>query len=429
VPSGGATPPRGAALPLWIAFVLVHLVLSAINLYAVAANPIGDVRVVYLGWAQDALAGRVPGIDESFVYPVLALAPILSALALGAQVYAETWMLLVSLLDAVAFAALIGAPWRRGEPVPGRRAAGWFWLGFLALLGPIAIGRIDAVTVPMAMMALLWAVRRPVVATLLLTAATWIKVWPAAALAAVLIVSRARGRVVLPSVLASVGIVLVALALGSGSTVFSFFGEQAGRGLQIEAPVSTAWLWLASAGVGGTTVSYDRDILTFQVSGEGTALASAASAPLMILAVAAMAAGGIRAFRRGAGPVHLLPLLTLGLVCALIVFNKVGSPQFACWLAPPLILGIVTARERFRTPVVLALAIAALTQLIYPYLYGMLLAVDPVMLVIVTLRNLLLVCLFLWCGAQVWKAGNTPSAPPPGGIPRSADRRAVRGGI
>ncbi|WP_150308375.1 glycosyltransferase 87 family protein [Planctomonas psychrotolerans] len=435
-----ATAPTGDpfdALLLWGAFAVVHLVLASINLFAVAANPIGDVRVVYLGWAEDALAGRVPGIDVSFVYPLLAMVPILLSLSLGANAYAGTWMLLVTLLDAIAFAALVGAPWRCRDRAadarpaapryPGTRSAAWFWLAFLLALGPIAMGRIDAITIPLAIVALLWAARRPAASALLLTAATWIKVWPAATIGALLIVSRARGRVVAAAAIGSACIVLAALALGSGATVFSFLGEQSARGLQIEAPLATTFLWLASAGADGALVYYDRDILTFQVTGPGTALASATSTPLMAGAVLALVALGIRAVRRGSDGSTLLPLLTLSLVVALIVCNKVGSPQFVCWLAPPLVLGVAVARERFRTPVVLAFGIAVLTHLVYPYLYGSLLALEPAMLLVLTLRNLLLCVLLLWCGVRVWKAGSTPDAPPVGGVPQSADPRALPG--
>lgn len=399
---------RGPLL-LWVAFTLLHLALALLNLYGTPFNPIGDVRVVYLGWAENAIAGSVVGIDLPFVYPILALAPVLAALAFGASSYAATWMLLVLVLNAVALAMLAGPPWRAAAPSDGsgstRRLAAWWWLLFLAALGPIAIGRIDATTVPLAIVALLLAVRRPVVAAAILTAATWIKVWPAAALAAMLIALRARVSVLATAAIGSAVIVVVALLLGSGSTVFSFLGSQTARGLQIEAPVSTPWLWQAFAGVDGVTVYYDVDILTYQVSGDGTALASALSTPGMAIAFLVVAALGVRAMRRGVDPAILLPVLVLGLVLALIVFNKVGSPQFICWLAAPVVLGIVTTGARFRVSAAVALVLAALTQLIYPYFYDELLAGDPVLLLVLTIRNAVLIALLCWCVVRLWKAG------------------------
>ena len=96
---------------------------------------------------------------------------------------------MVVLLDAVAFAILLGT--RRLART--RRIAAWWWLGFLALLGPIAFGRIDAITVPLAITGLLWAAGRPRVAAALLTIGAWIKVWPAALLVALVVASRNAG--------------------------------------------------------------------------------------------------------------------------------------------------------------------------------------------------------------------------------------------
>ena len=70
-----------------------------------------------------------------------------ASLAFGPEWYAETWLGIVVLLNAAAFAVLLGD--RRLART--RRIAAWWWLGFLALLGPIALGRIDAVTVPLAL--------------------------------------------------------------------------------------------------------------------------------------------------------------------------------------------------------------------------------------------------------------------------------------
>ena len=72
----------------------------------------------------------------------------------------------------------------------------------------------------------------------------------------------------------------------------------------------------------------------------------------------------------------------------LIVFNKVGSPQYIGWLAAPIIAGLVLEQRRFVAPAVIALVLAALTQAFYPYLYNGLLNVQPVELSILTLRNI-----------------------------------------
>ena len=99
----------------------------------------------------------------------------------------------------------------------------------------------------------------------------------------------------------------------------------------------------------------------------------------------------------------MLPPLVLAITTALILFNKVGSPQFVGWLAVPIVFGLVAARisgvPSFLVPSLLGLGIAALTQFFYPYLYGQLLSLQVDMLVALTARNLLYIPLLVWA---VW---------------------------
>ena len=81
------------------------------------------------------------------------------------------------IVNAAAFAVLL----TRGRAVA---VAAWWWLGFLAVLGPIALARIDSITVPIALAGMLLLATRPRIAAVLLTIAAWIKVWPAALVAA-----------------------------------------------------------------------------------------------------------------------------------------------------------------------------------------------------------------------------------------------------
>ena len=384
---------------LWAAFILAHLWLGLLNLYG-PGYPMGDVTAVYKFWVDQAVVNDFyVGIDSQWVYPIVAFVPMMLAFAFGSTFYASTWLSMIMVLDAVAFGVLTG--WGRKRE---HTAIGWWWVAFLFLLGPIALGRIDSVTVPLAMVGVLLLARHPRAAALILTIATWIKVWPAALLAAIVISVHDRVRIVVVAVVTSLGIIAVVSALGGISNVFSFVSQQTGRGLQIEAPISTAWLWMAAAGVPGTFVYYDRAILTFQVAGAGTDVAAAIMSPLLALAVLAVCALGFIAVRRGVSTTQLLAPLALAFVTAFMVFNKVGSPQFESWLAVPIVLGLVTwhsGGRSFRTPATMVLVIAAITQAIYPYLYNYVLSVNPIMLIALSARNLLLIALFGWALAAV----------------------------
>ncbi|CAN5346403.1 hypothetical protein BH09ACT1_BH09ACT1_11940 [soil metagenome] len=391
---------------LWGAFVLVHLWLGGLNLYG-PGLPLGDVSYVYKTWTDQAIVSHYwVGIDGPFVYPIIAFLPMMLARTFGPEHYSGTWLSLVFVLDALAFAAIIG--WGRRQR---HTAIGWWWILFLLLLGPIALGRIDSITIPLGIVGVLLVASRPRVAALLLTVATWIKVWPAAVIAAMLIAAKTRVRMLAPIIVTSVVIILGSLALGSGTNVFSFISQQTTRGLQVEAPVSTIWMWLAAFRIPNTLVYYDTTMLTWQLKGPGVGTASSVMTTLLALAVLALVILAVLAVRAGASSAELLAPLALGLVTAFIAFNKVGSPQYVTWLAVPVILGLATraagSGRSFRVPATISLVIAALTQLIYPYLYGYVLGLDAGMLVVLTVRNLLFFVLLGWAVVAIVRAARS----------------------
>jgi hypothetical protein len=380
-------------LNLWGLFILAHLWLGYWNLYG-PNLPLGDVTYVYKYWMQVAWDTQFwVGIDSQWVYPIAALLPMVLSSAFGADMYGSTWLSIVMLLNVAAFGVVTS--WGRSRE---NMTVGWWWVGFLFLLGPIALGRIDSVTVPITLIGMVLIARRPRFATALLTIAMWMKVWPAALIAALVVALRSRAQIAVTALVTSAVIVGCALLLGSGGNVFSFFSQQAGRGLQVEAPISTPWLWLAATG-GDAFVYYNRVILTYQVDGGGTAVAAAVMTPLMGLVAITVCVFGLIASRKGATATQLLAPLALALVLVFIVFNKVGSPQFQAWLAVPVIVGLIAARQggvSFRLPAVMVLAVAGLTQVIYPTFYDSLLALEPWMLLTITLRNVLLIVLLAW---------------------------------
>jgi hypothetical protein len=378
---------------LWAAFLLVHAGLAWLCLFA-PGLPLGDVTLVYRPWSlQVARGAPVVGIGADWVYPLLA-----SRIA-GDANYGVTWLVLMTLLDAVAFAILLG----NGSSRRRLAAAAW-WVGYIALLGPISLGRIDSVTVPLAVVAVLVVMRHPMAASLLLAVATWMKVWPAAVIAAVVVAVSTRWRVVFAGAVLSIAVVFAAFALGGIDHVFSFLTEQSGRGLQIEAPVSLLYVWQDALGVDGAFIYYDPEILTYQVTGGDVDVVIALMTPLLAVAVAAVVSLGAVVVRAGAPVVRVLPTLSLAIVIVLIAVNKVGSPQYLTWLIAPIVLGIAWRGRRFAVPAALALGLAALTHIVYPYLYGLLLSAWPPMVAILTVRNVGYLVLLGWCVAELLRA-------------------------
>jgi hypothetical protein len=390
----------GSRLAAWGSFALVHGWLAWVSLYG-GHSGMNDVSAVYRQWVEQAINdGLIVGIDTAWVYPVLAIAPMLVAAVFGTGQYAAVWIALVIVLNAVGFGVVVNG---------ARRRTAWWWLGFLLLLGPIALARIDAITIALGIIGVILLSTRPRAAGVVLAIATWVKVWPAVLIAAAIVTMRSRGRILLSAVVVSAVVVTVSLILGSGARVLSFITEQTGRGLQIEAPVTTFWLWAAFTGQPGASLYYDRQILTYQATGAGVDVAAAVMTPLLVAVVAVVLGLGIRAMHSGALATRVLPSLALALVVALIAFNKVGSPQFIGWIAVPIVLGLATDGVSFRTPAALALVIAALTQVVYPYLYFALVELQPAMLVTLTARNILEFVLLGWA---VWSLIRLPGPQP-----------------
>ncbi|KTR38406.1 hypothetical protein NS263_13465, partial [Curtobacterium oceanosedimentum] len=164
----------------------------------------------------------------------------------------------------------------------------------------------------LALVGVAFVVTRPAVASALFTAAAWTKVWPAALVGVLVLLRRGhRGAVVTGALVVTGLIVLVDVLYGGAPHLLSFVGEQSDRALQIEAPLATPFMWAAALGVPGAAVYYDREILTFEVSGAGTHAAAALSTPLMALLVIGGVVLALLAVRRGARRTEVAPVLAL----------------------------------------------------------------------------------------------------------------------
>ncbi|MDP4586360.1 MAG: DUF2029 domain-containing protein, partial [Microbacteriaceae bacterium] len=267
-------------------------------------------------------------------------------------------------------------------------------LAFQLALGPIALGRIDAVTVALAVIAVTILERSPRASGILVAVATWVKVWPiavgVAAMRSAHFASFARWSIGTAAALAAVGFVV-----GDLFSVFSFLSQQQGRGIQVEAVAATPWLWDAW-GSGQSIVTYSADIHTFEIVGPGTTVV--AQILTIFQAVALLAVGAaLVAHRRSATTVSVsFGYAVLVVLSLLVTTNKVGSPQFVSWFAVPLVAMVLVKASRATTVLLTLIGfVAVLTHVIYPYAYFAFLELRSVPLVLVTVRNVAEVALLL----------------------------------
>ena len=152
---------------------------------------------------------------------------------------------------------------------------------------------------------------------------------------------------------------------------------------------------------------------TWEIAGPGTS----AIADLLgvLLPAALLVVGAVVWWRRrtlGDGlwerPAVRAELLARGALLAVLttlVFNKVGSPQFMCWLAAPLVVAVALTLPGWRAVGALVLVVAGATQLFFPWFYEGIPGgwVGPTIALVV--RNAAVVVLWVLVFAQVARRG------------------------
>ncbi len=381
---------------LWLTFGVLHLVILALLCPLIFSGQVLSDISYYRSWAFEGIQHGVwQGITQAWVYPVGALLPIVISAVFGSYLYQLAWFLLFTALNFMAVRVLT-----KSAAPQGYYAAYWWMLG-TAILGTVAVGRIDGLTAPMVITALLILAARPYLAAALLSLATWIKVWPAAVLFAVVVASKHRIKVILSGIVVT-AVVVAITALGGGlQYLLGFLNAQGGRGMQLEAPFTTPGLWQAILHLSDTYVFEDVVINTREVRGGMSEAIGAIMNPLLALSAVVILVLLLWALRRGADVRQLIVAGSLALVASFIVFNKVGSPQFQLWLVAIVAVGLYVNRSGWRFPGYLMLAIALLTTLVYPIFYVQLYELNPAIAIVLTLRNLGLLVLLGWAIREV----------------------------
>jgi hypothetical protein len=387
---------------VWWGFAVVHLYfLGWMASFFLHGDTFSDTEQ-YRQWAMDGYNPQdLEGKISPWVYPVLAQIPIFLANIAGPGLYLLVWFLIITALNAVGLLFLTRGPRKASGVAPA-----WWWLFFTVFMGYLSFARVEGITAPIVLIALLYAAQRPVVAGILLSVATWIKVWPAAVLAPIVIASGKRIQVVLSGVAVTAAVALGTWLSGGLQHIMDFLTNQGERGMQLEATFSTPWVWLSVFNIAGSKMADNTAINSTEVYGPGAGTAAFLMQPLLILAAVLAAVLLVRALNlEGA----------LMMTTAFIVFNKVGSPQFIIWLAPVIIAGLTHDWNRWKVPAALLMGIAITTFVIYPLFYTPLIHAHPVMAAILTTRNVLLVVLLWWSVKRTAELGRKAPAAVPAG--------------
>ena len=354
----------------WLATRMVVVV----EVIAFRENVIGDVRLYSL-WSVLLSNGRFPVGDPFWQYPPGAGAVFVAARLIGPDPVSG-FVLLALVTDAAILVMLIASCRARSGPWFGP----WTWvIGGLAI-GPVLLARFDLFPAALAVAAIL-LVRHPGASGVAAGLGALLKVWPILMIACV--PRRHLPRALMAAVIV-VGIgLLAAQAWAPGSA--SFLGEQGARGLQVESVGALPYL-LAGA------VGFEQDIVlrygAFEVVMPGVELVGVSISVAGVALIASI--GGLRLL----GRLEATPAgdVAVALVLLSVATSRVLSPQYAVWIVAVAAAAACDVNSRLRRPTLLLLAMAAVTQVVYPWAYGSLLETAAYAVVLQVVRvSLLLV--------------------------------------
>ncbi len=407
---------HGALLaPLGIMLLIVALTPGPVR-HLVA----GDLGL-YLDDGGRLLAGSMPYRGFAFEYPPLALVPMTLPLAawpfgaLDEGMFAWLFAIAEGIL-AIAAGLLVS----RVRDRPAGAATAWVLLVLAA--GPSIAWRFDLWPAVLVLASVVAADRgRPGLAGIALGTGVMAKLFPAVVLpilAARFIALRDRaglGRLLLGCAL-PIGLVMGGAYALAGAASLQWLTYLIDRGLQLES-VGAGLVALLHVAV-GLPASVGPAFGALQVTSPGSDALVAVGLWAQLALLAGVTVAAVVRFRhdvarRGAVPLSSLAALSVAAVVALLLTSKVFSVQYVVWLLPLVPLLGWPMRG-------LAIAIAALSTLIHPLNYAALMTLDPVMTVVLNVRNLLLVALLV----QAVRA-------PAGGLGRrrAVARRQARAGF
>jgi Glycosyltransferase family 87 len=341
----------------------------------------------YESWSNYLAEGHMP-TDEGWQYPPGA-AFLMLLPRIGGAPFGQSFVATMLLFD-LAGLALIGVLAKREH----RETGVWVWLLAMPLLQMLPVLRFDLVPTVFAIAALVVIHRRPAWFGALAGIGASIKVWPIAVLFGEW--ERRRLVVAIGAALAALAstFLVAGIAFGEQST---FFDNQGGRGLQIEAVAASPW--------------YVRQMVTGEVvnavprhgSNEiGSETADTVAGLLKWLALAVLLAAALwwlareRAIRRGSTSLTDPAVsrdFVFTLVLLLTVVSRVLSIQYMIWLVGLAAVILTAGSSRMARPAWVVVGAVVLSAGLYQAPANM--AIRNLALLIASIDAAVAMCLVL----------------------------------
>ena len=301
--------------------------------------------------------------------------------------------LFVFTMAMLSIAVALGVWWlSRVIGYPSQLLATRGYVAFTVAASPLLLWRYDLGPAAITLAAVLAATRgRAALAGALLAFGTAMKLYPVV-LVPVLIVAYLNGRdrealnrfiVGGAATAAAVGL-LVALILPSAAD--SVLAYHLGRGLHVESVLGGFAALADVVGVARATTVFAFASMQIESPLSGALLSM--QLPLFVFGQGALVVAAYRSMRRESEGVGLTGVTVVRYLAAAVVLflvtNKVLSPQHLFWLLP---FGPLLPKR----PMFLLLGATALTFVLYPFRYDELIALQPLEVALLNVRNLALV--------------------------------------
>jgi uncharacterized membrane protein len=383
------------------AIPLIHLVVGlAMTLLVIVWRPLEGDPSSLLPIAERMATGLMAYRDFPVEYPPLGLVHIYLPRVLSgpAPDSYQTLFSLLGILLAIGTAAAVFWLARRRWAAESPLNATLLFAG-LALAGaPLVVWRFDILPAFLTALALVaYAARRPGWSGLALGFGTLAKIYPAF-LVPVFAAAHLFERRVRPAALICLGagiaviVVLAGTFLAAGSGAFSFLAYQQDRGVEIESVKGA--IALLSSVFGGPAAQVAFGFGAWQVKSAIIDTLALPEAVFEVVVIVALLAAGWISFARdvrtgGVVRPGTLVRYSLATLLAVILTNKVLSPQYLVWLLP--FAALLPGRQSL-----LLLAIVALTTVLYPLTFQSLVTVQTPAVVALNVRNVMLIVFFVW---------------------------------
>jgi uncharacterized membrane protein len=359
--------------------------------------------VLYHQYALDFFNDKIPYIDFQMEYPPLSLVafslPILFSLEkpIGYEAYQALFVLqttLLCLLSNVVLLQILAT--RKSKHTSQVKATAVFTLA-VCILSPFLPWKFDILPALLTILALSCLIfGRPMINGVSLGFAIITKLYPLV-IAPIFCIYylvdknfRAFWRMVLGLALSA--IILIPLFLLKPDWPLTFLSYHQLRGLNIES--LSGGILLLTKVLDLTPVEIVHNFGAFHIDEFYSGLVTKWLTIFSILALGVVIILSFFRFkqekeRSGAISNQSLVAFTLIALLTFILTNKVFSPQYLIWLLPFIPLLKFRQSELF-------LIISAITVILFPFIYALLITAHPVSVFLLNLRNILTVILLIW---------------------------------